>query len=407
MLKIELMLTIALLTLTMFVGPGMGYEPATSGIEHLVYITEQFPPFNFQEEGQLKGLSVDLLDRMLDRMGMTLNRSSIKLLAWDAGYQIALENNNTVLFSTARLSERESSFKWVGPINPTRVVLFAMKDKAINISSPEDLKKYKIGVIHNSAEELLAIKAGLDPKELVVENNSNTLMKFLEDGTIDTWAYAEIPGMWLLDRYGIKTSQYKTVFDLGNDFELYYAFNKDTPDSLVHAFQHALNQTKQELDLDGLNDYEKILYKYIPVRYSKQKVTDEQVIRLVNYTSSCIESDAPGTFKKISAEEHPFKDKDNPALYVFVYDMKINIVAHADKPLLVGMNFMGKVDVSGKKFRDEIVAGAIKNRTGWVDYIYTNPAESGLYYKTTYYSLTRGSDGKMYVVCCGKYKEAP
>ena len=47
MLKIESMLSIALLT--MFIAPAMGYEPAPS-IEHLVYITEQFPPFNFQEE---------------------------------------------------------------------------------------------------------------------------------------------------------------------------------------------------------------------------------------------------------------------------------------------------------------------------------------------------------------------
>jgi polar amino acid transport system substrate-binding protein len=403
MLKIESMLSIALLT--MFIAPAMGYEPAPS-VEHLVYITEQFPPFNFQEEGILKGISVDLLDRMLNRMNLDLNRSSIRLLAWGEGYQIALKKNNTVLFSTTRLPERESSFKWVGPISPIKIVLFAMNDTVINIGSPKDLKNYKIAVIHNSAEQLLAIKAGLDPKDLVVENDSNTIMKLLEDGTIDAWAYADIPGMWLLDRYGIKTSQYRMVYDLGDDLELYYAFNKDTPDSLVQAFQRALNQTKQEKDLDGIGDYEKILYKYIPPRYSKQNITDEQVIRLANFTSSRIESDAPGTFKRISAGEHPFKDKDNPALYIFVYDTEINMVAHADNPRLVGMNFMGKVDVSGKKFRDEIVAGAIKNRTGWVDYIYTNPAESGLYYKTTYYTLTRGSDGKLYVVCCGKYKEA-
>ncbi|MCX6678047.1 MAG: transporter substrate-binding domain-containing protein [Methanothrix sp.] len=403
MLKTKAMPILALLT--MFIAPSPGYAPAPS-VEHMVYITEQFPPFNYQEEGMLKGISVDLLDRMQNRMDQDLNRSSIRLSAWDVGYQIALEKNNTVIFSTARLPERESSFKWVGPISPTRIVLFAMKDKAINIDSPEDLKKYRIAVIQNSAEQLLAIKAGLDPTDLVVENNSNIIMKFLEDGTIDAWAYAEIPGMWLLNRYGIKTSQYKTIFYLGDDFELYYAFNKDIPDSLVQAFQRALNQTKQEKDLDGISDYEKILYKYIPTRYSTQNVTDEKVIRLVNFTLSCIESDAPGTFKKISAGEHPFKDKDDPALYVFVYDTEINMVAHADNPQLVGMNFMGKVDVSGKKFGDEIVAGAIRSRTGWVDYIDTNPAESGLYYKTTYYKLTRGSDGKQYVVCCGKYREA-
>ena len=401
-MKIKSMLIIAILIGLIATTSGNDLAPSA---KHLTYLTEQFPPFNFQEDGILKGISVDLLDRMLNRMDIDLNRSSIRLLDWDVGYQTVLKENNTVLFSMGRLSQRESLFKWVGPISPIKVVLFVMKDKAIKIESPKDLLKYKIGVINDSAEQLLAIKAGFDPKDLVVGNDTNLLIKSLEDGAIDAWAYSEIPGMWLINRYGIKTDQYKTVYDLGGDFEIYYAFNKDTPDSLVQAFQHALNQTKQEKDMDGLSDYEKILYKYVPVRYSKQRVTNEQIFRLVNFTSSNIESDAPGTFRKISAGEHPYKDKDNPAIYVFVYDTDVNIVAHADNPNLVGMNFMGKVDVSGKKFRDEIVSGAIKNRTGWVDYIYTNPAESGLYYKTTYYKLTRGSDGKLYVVCCGKYKE--
>jgi len=41
-----------------------------------------------------------------------------------------------------------------------------------------------------------------------------------------------------------------------------------------------------------------------------------------------------------------------------------------------------------------------------VDYIWTNPALGGLFYKTTYYRLVAGSDGAEYVVCAGRYKEA-
>ncbi len=64
----------------------------------------------------------------------------------------------------------------------------------------------------------------------------------------------------------------------------------------------------------------------------------------------------------------------------------------------------GKPDVSGKMFRDEILAGALNNGTGWVDYIYTKPGQGGLYYKTTYYKLTTGRDGELYIVCAGKYR---
>jgi hypothetical protein len=44
------MLIIAMLTL--FIAPALGQELVPSA-EHLVYITEQFPPFNFQDEGLL------------------------------------------------------------------------------------------------------------------------------------------------------------------------------------------------------------------------------------------------------------------------------------------------------------------------------------------------------------------
>ncbi len=71
---------------------------------------------------------------------------------------------------------------------------------------------------------------------------------------------------------------------------------------------------------------------------------------------------------------------------------------------LVGTNFKGKTDVTGKPYRDEILEGALKNGTGWVDYVYMHPVQTNLYYKTTYYRLTQGSDGNSYIVCSGNYE---
>ena len=125
-----------------------------------VYITEPFPPFSYQEDGKLQGISVDLLEKMLVHMNMTLNRSEIKLLPWDQGYQMALRDNNTIIFSTGRIPERETLFKWAGPISSIKVVLFALNEKRIKINSPGDLRALKIGVVKDSAEGPLVIKAG-------------------------------------------------------------------------------------------------------------------------------------------------------------------------------------------------------------------------------------------------------
>jgi len=124
----------------------------------------------------------------------------------------------------------------------------------------------------------------------------------------------------------------------------------------------------------------------------------------VETTAAAIERNAPDTIRRINAGEAPYRDPENPGLYVFVYDTDATVVAHAANILVVGSRNRGETDVIGNRFHDEIIAGALKNGTGWVEYVYMHPVQPNLYYKTTYYQLTRGSDGKLYIVCSGTYK---
>jgi polar amino acid transport system substrate-binding protein len=155
---------------------------------------------------------------------------------------------------------------------------------------------------------------------------------------------------------------------------------------------------------DGTSVYDRIISSYNIINHSNDGITDEMVVDLVNRTSLDVAGDTQGTIQKINNSEAPYVDPDMPSLYSFVYDDSLTVVAHPTNRLLVGVNLKGKPDVSGKLFRDEILAGALANGTGWEDYIYTKPEEGGLYYKTSYYKLTSGSDGKLYIVCAGKYK---
>lgn len=130
-------------------------------------------------------------------------------------------------------------------------------------------------------------------------------------------------------------------------------------------------------------------------------LTEQQVIDLVASSASDLTKDLKGTCEKINKGEAPYKSATDPEFYVFVYDPEINMVAHPTASL-VGKNFKGKPDAKGKKFRDEIVEGALKNKTGWVEYIYQKPGDAGLHPKKAYYQLIE-VDGKQYIVCSGMY----
>jgi len=147
-----------------------------------------------------------------------------------------------------------------------------------------------------------------------------------------------------------------------------------------------------------------IAFALAPALAADEKdITEAQAIAKVQQTAKAIAKDAQATFAKIIAGEAPFKDKENPALYVFVYDPDVNMVAHPNKDLM-GKHFKGKPDVRGKKFRDDIVSLALTKGKGWTDYHYQKPGETGIFEKTTYGEKVIGSDGKVYIVACGKYK---
>jgi polar amino acid transport system substrate-binding protein len=235
----------------------------TPSAKDLTYITEQYPPFNFQENGRLQGISVDLLEEVWERMGVDLNRSIINLLPWTACYQRILNEKDTALFAMARSPQREQLFKWAGPIGPFRTVLLAKRDRNIGIASPEDLNNYKIGAIKDDNAIQMLLDKGVNEENLHIEIASEPIIKMLENGSIDAWAHGEIAGIWLIQQSGANASDYEVAYVLGQT-DAYYAFNKETPDSLVQSFQQAIDHIKSEKDMDGVSDYERIVSKYVP-----------------------------------------------------------------------------------------------------------------------------------------------
>jgi polar amino acid transport system substrate-binding protein len=131
--------------------------------------------------------------------------------------------------------------------------------------------------------------------------------------------------------------------------------------------------------------------------------TTAEVTSLVKETRAAIEKNAPATFKSILAGEAPYKDENDPSLYVFILDTDLNVVAHAVQPQRVGNNVKGKPDIKGKMFRDEMLAIALQDGSGWVDYYYLKPGTTEETRKHSYFELANGSDGKQYIVGSGKY----
>jgi polar amino acid transport system substrate-binding protein len=372
------------------------------GFAHLTYLTEEWAPFNYEKDGVPAGISVEILEAVFREMGVNRTRADVRIVPLSEGFRQA-QGNGTVLFSIVLSPEREPLYKWAGPFTKGSFVVFAPVSRNITITSPADLNQYRIGAVQGTIENTLLTGQGVNPSHIVNGLVPADLIEMLEEGEIDLWATGDVTGRYEIMVAGVNPDVYEIVSTLSeNDF--YFIFSKDVPDELVRAFSQALVMVRNQKDAQGISEYERIIYRNIGVGCTRQPFSDEAVIALVDTTAEAIRKNAPDTFRRINAGEAPFRDPENPALYAFVYDTNVTIVAHADNIQLVGANFKGKTDVSGKPFRDEIVAGALQNGTGWVEYVYINPVQTNLYYKTTYYRVTKGSDGNTYIAASGNFR---
>ncbi len=161
----------------------------------------------------------------------------------------------------------------------------AKKDKDLNISSTEDLKKYRIGAIAEDSAVQMLLDKGVKKEDLVLEATSGQIIELLQNGSIDAWAYGDTAGIWLIQKSGANASDYGVAYVLGQT-DYYYAFNKEIPDSLVQSFQEAIDYIKSNKNANGVSDYERILTKYIPTMHvtnnTEEIMEENEVMAFLN-----------------------------------------------------------------------------------------------------------------------------
>ena len=210
--------------------------------EKLVVYTEEFPPYNFTKDGQVIGISTDLVVAALEEAGLEYQ---LTVLPWKRAYVQTLKQKNTLLFTTSRTIKRESLFIWVAALYPRRIDLFKLKKRSdISVASFEDLNKYQIGVLRGgSVEEELSAK-GIKSLQAVNTDSSNLLKLF--SGRLDL-----IPGSELTMAYELKTMEFsyddiEPAFPLSNQGWFYLVANKETPPEIILRLQDAFNQVIYE-----------------------------------------------------------------------------------------------------------------------------------------------------------------
>lgn len=229
---------------------------SVSAADHkLTIYTEEYPPYNFKRGGQVSGIASDLLVEMFKKMDSSYTRNSIKIVPWARAYNAIQKQSNVMVYSMTRTKERENMFKWVGPIINSSNVLIAKKSTDISISGNSSYNDYTYTAVRQDVGEKILGQKGVNRSKISSTASGVSCAKMLSRGRVQMWVYEETTAMWYLKSIGENTSDYKVVKVLDKS-QLYFAFSKDVPNSVIQKYQNALNRCKK----DG--SYNSVVRKY-------------------------------------------------------------------------------------------------------------------------------------------------
>ena len=216
-------------------------------------MTENYPPFNYEEDGKLVGITSDIVNEIKKNIKDT---REVKLMSWARAYKTIQNKPNKILFSMTRTKKRELLFKWVGPVSDNSWVFYAKADSNIEINTLDDAKnpKYKIGTYYQGANELFLRDNDFDNLYSVPRDQLNVLK--LIKGRINLWAAGETQGIYKAKQLGINPNKIKKIYKI-KDTKLYIAFSRTTPNSIINQWQEELDKMKK----DGR--YQIIMDKYL------------------------------------------------------------------------------------------------------------------------------------------------
>lgn len=214
--------------------------------------TEQFPPYNFSNKGQLQGINLDIVRELCIRANV---ECTFELLPWTRAYKQTQSEQFAGLVSTARIDERESSFLWVGPLVSSHTYFYRLAtNKHITATNLKDVSKYNLGIAHGSVYEQLVIDAGfVENKNLLKYTHHYEYVNLFFKNKLDLLLGSEMSLNHQLQQYGYSIKDVVKLVELpvselnGN----YLAFNTTMPIELVERFRLALT----ELNKNDFKEY--------------------------------------------------------------------------------------------------------------------------------------------------------
>lgn len=218
----------------------------------LQFVTESFPPFNYEANGAASGPMVDVLQAVCEQAQLAC---SVRLLPWRRAIALAEGGQVDGIFSILHGPGKAEQFFLSDPVIATRYSFFASKQSGWQYRGAGSLSGMVVGVYGPSSTSttLAELVSARGDVSVVVEVNNYDALKKLSRSAYGTQAAVFINrdvGLSL-----VKSMNLADVVPVGDVKDIHYCFGLSRKSSKADeraAFTTALRQLKAAGKLDAI-----------------------------------------------------------------------------------------------------------------------------------------------------------
>lgn len=227
--------------------------PPLDVVNPLEVVTEHWPPYNYELDGQLTGLGTEIVQATLDEANIEY---TIRLGVWKGIYARAKSEANILIYTLVRNEEREQKFEWIGPIAERQQSFYSLSSRDdIVINRLEDARPYRIGLQASDAitQELRASGFNEHNSHLKIFPKRVLTYRMLLAGRIDLITGNALATKYQLQLENIPLDRIKPVFQISVPGAYYMAFKKGSNPQLIRAVRKGFEGIKAQGKLQDIH----------------------------------------------------------------------------------------------------------------------------------------------------------
>lgn len=212
--------------------------------DQLTLYTEHFPPYNYEENGVIRGINADILTQacLLAKISCVMQS-----YPWLRAMELAQKNPASGIFTISRTKSRVPLFQWIGPLASSKAYLYRLASRPeVVADSLEQAKQFSIAVAHGDVYEEFLLSQGFEyGKNLIEFRSKSEPIPLFVQGKVDLVIGSDIVIPSWLASHQLPADTAVPVIELTTSGSNFVALNHAVPAAVAKRLQQAIDALKQ------------------------------------------------------------------------------------------------------------------------------------------------------------------